>query len=111
MQFFSFSHVIMDKIILYDVSLFSFYAKSFLVSTKKRETSSPEDISPTFQSAYILLLLPLPTPLPNPHLHLPQHILRSRPLAHLHHSHNDHHLVVEVVFEFSLVGLEIFHEF
>ena len=100
----------MDKIILYDVSLFSFYAKSFRVSTKKEEHPLPK----TSLSHSIFLIFSCYFPflhLPNPLLHLPQHILRGHPLAHLHHSHDDHHLVVKIVFEFSLVGLEIFHEF
>lgn len=110
MQFFSFSHVIVNKIILYDISFFLFYAKSFRVSTKKEEHPLPK----TSLSHSIFLIFSCYFPflhLPNPLLHLPQHILRGRPLAHLHHSHNDHHLVVKIVFEFSLVGLEIFHEF
>ena len=50
---------------------------------KKREISSPEDISPTFQSLYILLFLPLPTPpqssSPSPPAYPPQPSTRPSP--------------------------------
>ena len=85
-------------------------SKSSLFSTKKEEHPLPK--TSLSQSIFLIFSCYFPfLRLPNPLLHLPQHILRGHPFAHLHHSHNDHHLVVEVVFEFSLVGLEIFHEF